>query len=212
MKNPNRFWNWFQDNHHTFKSILHQDSSIQKESLYWIKKNLGYYNTELNYFLVIPQNDKEKFEVVFTAVGDTNHFIHLFNLLDNAPPLRSWKFTAMMATQEQITHTISKIAKPFILRDITIQNNDQVFTSLHKADCLADNIIILNLKTQTIICNFDQLDQIIYSIINNSQAEAATTTEFKLVQLPASRGSHPHKIYLSELLHYIETMGKLVKI
>ena len=209
MKNPSRFWNWFQDNHHTFKSLLHQDSSIQKESLYWIKKNLGYYNTELNYFLVIPQNDKEKFEVVFTAVGDSNHFIHLFNLLDNAPPLRSWKFTAMMANQEQITKTISKISKPFILRDITIFNNDQVFISLQKADCLADNIIVLNLKTQTIICNFDQLDQIIHNIINDSQAETATATNFKLVQLPATKESQSHQVYLSELSHYVETINKL---
>ena len=118
----------------------------------------------------------------------------------------------MMATQEQITNTISKISKPFILRDITIQNNDQVFTSLHKADCLADNIIILNLKTRTIICNFDQLDQIIHNIISNLQAEAATITDFRLVQLPAKKDSQSQQVYLSELSHYVETINKLIKI
>ena len=208
MKNPSRFWNWFQDNHHTFKSILRQDASSQKNTMYWIKKNLGYYCDELSFFLIIPQIEKDKYEIVLTSTGDTKHFLYLFTLLDNAPPLRSWKFTAMMANQEQVNQTLSNINKPYILRDITLQNTDDSFISLHKGECPADASIIITLKRHTVICSFDQLDQTIYSIVNNSLAGSIDPTNLKLVQLPATRDSQSQQVYLSELSHYVEKIPK----
>lgn len=212
MKNPNRFWNWFQDNHHTFKKIMHQDDSSQKNTMYWIKKNLGYYCDELSFFLIIPQIEKDKYEIVLTSTGDTKSFVLLFTLLDNAPPLRSWKFRAMMANQEQVSRTLSNINKPYILRDIKLQNTDHSFISLNKGECPAETSIIITLKRHTVICSFDQLDQTIYSIVNNSLAGSIDATDLKLVQLPAKRDSQSQQVYLSELSHYVETMNKLAKI
>ena len=212
MKNPNRFWNWFQDNHHTFKKILHQDDSSQKNTMYWIKKNLGYYCDELSFFLIIPQIDKDKCEIVLTSTGDTNRYVQLFTLLDNAPPLRSWKFTAIMANQEQVNRTLSNINKPYILRHITLQNIDHSFISLNKGECPAETSIIIKLKKYTVICSFDQLDQTIYGIVNNSLAGSIDAADLKFLQLPVTKDSQSQQVYLSELSHYIETMSKLAKI
>lgn len=99
MKN---FWNWFLDNQHSFKNLINESPQNQSHIIYWIKQNLNYYCRELDFVIVFPKTATDRFEFIITANGNPEYFNQVIVLVDNAPLLKDWKFTAFIASKESI--------------------------------------------------------------------------------------------------------------
>jgi hypothetical protein len=69
MKKINTFWNWFQDNHHTIKTIVNETPETQKYIIFWLGKNLSYYCREIDFIIVFPKKENSKTEFIITANG-----------------------------------------------------------------------------------------------------------------------------------------------
>jgi hypothetical protein len=100
MRKINTFWNWFQDNNQTIKNLFNETPNNQKQICYWLNKQLGYYCKELDFMIVLPKKENQKAELIITAKGNPEYFSQVIKLIDKAPVLRYWKFTAFIQPTE----------------------------------------------------------------------------------------------------------------
>ena len=96
MRKINTFWNWFQDNNQTIKNINNETTENQEHILFWTNKHLGYYCKEIDFIIIFPNASKDKTEFIITANGNPEYFNQVIALIDNAPKLKAWKFTAVL--------------------------------------------------------------------------------------------------------------------
>ena len=95
-----KFWNWFLDNQHTFKTLINESPQNQSYIIYWVKQNLNYYCRELDFVIVFPKTPTGQLEFIVTANGNPEKFKQVIDLVDNAPILKDWKFTALLEPKE----------------------------------------------------------------------------------------------------------------
>ena len=96
MRKINIFWNWFQDNNQTIKNLIHETHINQNQIIYWLNKQLNYYSKGLDFIIIFPKKENQKTELIITANGNSDYFNQVIQLIDNAPKLRHWKFTAFI--------------------------------------------------------------------------------------------------------------------
>ena len=120
MKKINTFWNWFQDNHHTLKNIVNETPKNQKYIAFWINKNLSYYCKEIDFMIVFPKKENSKAEFIIIANGNPNYFNQVITLVDNAPVLKSWKFTAFIQPTTEIDKIIEGLDEPYIFQEVVL--------------------------------------------------------------------------------------------
>ena len=96
MKSINTFWNWFQDNNQTIKNLSNETTKSQKNICFWLNKHLGYYCKGLDFIIVFPKKENEKAELIITANGNPEYFNQVVELVNHAPLLKHWKFTAFI--------------------------------------------------------------------------------------------------------------------
>lgn len=93
MKNRKRieaFWDWFGDNHKRFRKM---DESNRDELLDEIMQELHVIDENLFFEVSLPQDGICDF--VITAEGRRNLFALVDDVIDAAPPLKGWTFTAL---------------------------------------------------------------------------------------------------------------------
>jgi len=112
MKKINTFWNWFQDNNQTIKNCSNETPENQKKILFWLDKNLKYYGKEIGFMLVLPKKPSEKAEFIITAIGNPDNFRKVIDLVDSAPKLRTWKFSAFIKPSEEIEELMNNLEEP----------------------------------------------------------------------------------------------------
>lgn len=96
MRKINIFWNWFQDNNQTIKNLKKETPINQKQICYWLTKQLDYYSKDLDFMIVFPKKENQKTELIITANGNPDYFTQVEELINNAPVLKHWKFTAFI--------------------------------------------------------------------------------------------------------------------
>ncbi|GAA0894453.1 hypothetical protein GCM10009122_41340 [Fulvivirga kasyanovii] len=87
------FWYWFEINEERFYNVLQQGKNIEKGFFKELSSKLG----ELKdgyYFLAGMYNDHTA-ELILTADGDVSNIIFVEELVDTAPEISRWKFTAL---------------------------------------------------------------------------------------------------------------------
>lgn len=141
MKKISTFWNWFQDNNQTIKNIINETHLNQKHISFWLSKNLSYYCKEIDYLIVFPiDNNNNKIELILTANGNPQFFEQILNLIDNAPQLKNWKFTAFIQPTDRIDEIMKGLDDPYIFHEITLKASELTFLPLeyhelsHKVD------------------------------------------------------------------------------
>jgi hypothetical protein len=206
MKKINTFWNWFQDNHHTIKTIVNQTPENQKHITFWINKNLNYYCRELDFIIVFPKNLTSKFEFIITANGNKNYFHELITLVDNAPLLKSWKFTAFIQPTTEIDKMMKGLDEPYIFQDITLKISELKFKPLLYNENIEKLDIIIFLKNYNLLCDTKTLKQTIYIILQELLGEKVLSQKISLVQLAETTNKEADLIQLYELQLYLDTL------
>jgi hypothetical protein len=208
MKKINTFWNWFQDNHHTFKNIINETTENQKHITFWINKNLNYYCRELDFIIVFPKNLTTKFEFIITANGNKNYFHELITLVDNAPLLNSWKFTAFIQPTTEIDKMMQGLDDPYIFQDITLKISELKFKPILYDENIKKMDIMIFLKNYNLLCDTKTLKQAIYVILQELLGEERLHQKISLVQLAQMTNKEEDLIQLYELQRYLDSFLK----
>jgi hypothetical protein len=208
MRKINIFWNWFQDNNQTIKNLIIEIPKNQQNISYWLNKQLGYYCKELDFIIVFPIKENQKTELIITANGNTAYFNQVIELINNAPVLRHWKFTAFIQPTEKIERIIKGLDEPYIFQEITIKTSEIKFLPLNYDDRIQKLDIIIYLKNYKIHCNTKILQQAIYIILQEVLGEKSLDQNINFVQLAQLRNSTEELIELYELHYYIDEINR----
>ncbi|MGO4820625.1 MULTISPECIES: hypothetical protein [unclassified Flavobacterium] len=209
MRKINTFWNWFQDNNQTIKSLIYETPKNQIHIIYWLSKNLSYYCEELDFIILFPKNNTDKTELIITANGNVEYFGQVIDLVDNAPQLRKWKFTAFLQSIEKINKIINGLDQPYNIQELTLQSNESKFLPIDYDPIKAKIDTIIFLKEYNLYCNTKTLEQAIFIILQNIPGENILVQSISLIQLPCvsytkSSIENEELIHLYELENYLD--------
>lgn len=87
------FWNWFIQNNKNFFNIVKDGKNIEKNFFNLLSEKLNQIK-EGYFFLSGMQNDNTA-ELVITADGNIKNIVYVEELLNAAPEIHGWKFTAL---------------------------------------------------------------------------------------------------------------------
>ncbi|SHM54622.1 hypothetical protein [Flavobacterium xanthum] len=205
MKSINTFWNWFQDNHHTIKNIINETPKNQKHIAFWINKNLSYYCKEIDFLIVFPKNGNSKPEFIITANGNSEYFNQVITLVDNAPLLKSWKFTAFIQVTVEINKIMDGLDQPYIFQDITLKISELKFKLLKYNEHCGKLDIIIFLKNYNVLCDTKTATQAIYIILQELLGEKSLFQNINFIQLAQLPKNEEALIHLYELQYYLDT-------
>jgi hypothetical protein len=208
VRKINIFWNWFQDNNQTIKNLIQETPINQKQICYWLNKQLDYYCKELDFMIVFPKKENQKAELIITANGNPEYFNHVIELINNAPVLRHWKFTAFIQSTTNIDEIIKGLDQPYIFQEITLKTSEIKFLPLNYDNKIKKLDIIIYLKNYKIHCNTKMLQQAIYIILQDLLGEKSLHQNINFVQLTKLPNSTEELIELYELQFYIDTINK----
>lgn len=205
MKKINTFWNWFQDNNQRIKNSCNESPEKQKEILFWLGKNLSYYCREIDFIIVFPKKENSKTEFIVTANGSSNYFQQVTLLIDNAPRLRTWKFTAFLMPTEQINKVIEELEKPYIIRENTLKAKNLNFTTLDHDHETHKFEIQISLKNYNLLCNTKTLSQVICIILQKQMTQESLSQNSNFVQLAQLPDIAQNGIKLQDLQYYLDS-------
>jgi hypothetical protein len=207
MKKINTFWNWFQDNNQTIKNLINETPKNQKHIAFWVSKNLSYYCKEIDFILVFPNNNNNnnKTELIITANGNPKFFDQIINLVDNAPQLKNWKFTAFIQPTERVDKIIEGFDEPYIFQEITLKASELKFLTLDYDEETQKLDIIIFFKHFNIHCNNKTLNQAIYIILQDLLGEKSLYQNINLIHLAQMPDNAEELVYLHDLQSFIDT-------
>ena len=147
IKSYNDFWSWFQRNEKDFFAVIKNRKEIESGFFNKLSPKLG--ELKDGYFYLTGMFDDNTVELVLTAEGNTKNILFVEELVNAAPQINGWKFTALkpslniedvnikMAGYEFNGKNISFYANEFeeypdeiditiVHNDLTEENKDQI--------------------------------------------------------------------------------------
>lgn len=183
MKKINAFWSWFHDNRHTIKNWIQQTPKNQENICYWIHKNLSYYCSEIDFMIVFPKNEEKQAEFIITSNGNPDYIREVIDLIDNAPVLKNWKFTAFIKPQKAMEKETIHLNQACIIQDISLKADDLKFTSLKQDTTAPKQDIVIYMKNNHILCNNESLNQAIFILLQDLLGKNIPYQKINLVPL-----------------------------
>jgi hypothetical protein len=96
IKSYSDFWTWFQKNEKDFFAVVKNRKEIEKGFFDRISPKLG--ELKDGYFYLTGMFDDNTVELVLTAEGNTKNIVFVEELVNTAPQINGWKFTALKPT------------------------------------------------------------------------------------------------------------------
>lgn len=87
------FWSWFQKNERDFFNVVKSRQNIEKGFFDKLSPKLS--ELKNGYFYLTGMYDENTVELVLTADGNTNNIVFVEELVEQAPKIAGWKFTAL---------------------------------------------------------------------------------------------------------------------
>lgn len=93
IKNYADFWNWFKDNQEEFHKIINEGNKIQSHFFKKLSPKLN--EIRKGYFFVTGMLDDTTAELIITADGNLKNIVFVEELVQAAPEIKGWRFTAL---------------------------------------------------------------------------------------------------------------------
>ena len=205
MKKITTFWSWFLDNQHTIQNLIHETPENQKNISYWIHKNLSYYCSEIDFIIVFPKRPWQQTEFIISSNGNPDYVRQVIDLIDNAPVVTSWKFTAFITPNQLIEKDAYRPDKACIIQDISLKADALQFTPLKRDETSKKRDVIIHIKNNQILCNNESLDQAIFFILQDLLGKNILYQKINLVHLAKLPDTEEENlIHLYDLQFYID--------
>jgi hypothetical protein len=122
IKNYSDFWNWFQENERTFFNAVKNQKNIEKVFFEKLSPKL----TELKegYFYLTGMYDDNTAELVMTADGNIKNIVFVEELIEHAPKIDGWKFTAHKPAMDIESVEINLAGYKFNSENLFFYSND----------------------------------------------------------------------------------------
>lgn len=93
VSNYQDFWEWFQENEKSFYKAVKYGGEIEKNFFNKISPKL--LELKDGYYYLTGMCDENTVELVLTADGNTKNIVFVEELVEEAPEMNGWKFTAL---------------------------------------------------------------------------------------------------------------------
>lgn len=207
MKNITLFWNWIIYNEATLRNLKNEKPKIQKLFLFWLDKNLHYYSEGLDCILIFPKKDNQPTQLIISANGNSDFFEKVIKLVDNAPRLQHWKFTAFIQPSEDIDDMEAGLDKPYVFKDINLKASELKFIPFEYEGSKKIDMIVY-LKNFTVHCNNKNLLQVVFIIMQDIIGEKLVYEHVNFVELAQMpEAENVELIYLYDLQYYLDEIN-----
>ena len=206
-KTAEHFWSWFSDHKTKLKSLRELHPKEQKHYTFWLDWHLRFYAPGLEYILIFPKRKKKKMEFIISAKGNPEYFSTAINLVNAAPSLWNWKFTALIQPRQDYDDMEAGLDKPYIFQDITLKKSELKFIPF-EYDGQKKIDMIVYLKNFTIYSHNNNLLQLVYMMIQDLLGEKSMHENINFVQLAQSSDEEEELICLYDLQCYIDDINR----
>lgn len=93
IKSYSDFWNWFQNNEKTFFNVVKNHKNIEKGFFDKLSPKLA--ELKDGFFYLTGMYDDNTVELILTAEGNPKNIVFIEELVEQAPTIKGWKFTAL---------------------------------------------------------------------------------------------------------------------
>ncbi|MDJ1499575.1 DUF695 domain-containing protein [Xanthocytophaga agilis] len=87
------FWSWFQTQEMIFFQVVKQRENIETDFFEKLSEQLNVFNESL--YFVVGMPDEDTVELIFTADGIIKNIVFVEELVQSAPLIKGWRFTAL---------------------------------------------------------------------------------------------------------------------
>ena len=207
MKKIKLFWAWIQLNEAALRNLQHEKPKVQKMLFVWLEKHLHYYCDGLQAILLLPTKENKQTELVITANGNPDYFPQVIQLIDVAPKLPDWKFTAFVQPREDIDELEAGLDKPYVFKDINLKASVLKFMPFQYSDSNKIDMIVY-LKNFTVHCNNKNLLEAVFIIVQGIIGEKSLYSNINFVELAQMPEKESDElIYLYDLQFYLDDIN-----
>lgn len=122
IKNYSDFWKWFQKNEKDFFEVIRNDSNIEENFFNKLSPKLE--QLKDGYFYLTGIFDDNTVELIMTADGNTKNIVFIEELIEQAPNLNGWKFTALKPAMNIEDVSIEMAGLLFDANNLFFYSND----------------------------------------------------------------------------------------
>lgn len=198
IKSYDSFWKWFQHNESAFFKVIKTNGDIERDFF----RKLGPKLADLRdgYYYLAGMFDDKVAELVFTADGKVKNFVFIEELVDAAPVIANWKFTAHKPALDIQNVNINMSEYQFNKDNLTfypIENSNY-----------PDEIEITVLHPDLTEDNRSQITNGVYIFLDNYLGELNFATTIDYLTVEAVHGMQTELIPISKLRDYLNWRQK----
>lgn len=157
--------------------------------------------------IVFPKKNTDKTELIITANGNPEYFNQVINLVDNAPQLKTWKFTAFIQPTGRIDEIINGLDDPYIFHEITLKASELTFLPLEYHEKSNKFDIVVFLKNYNLYCNTKTLQQAIFIIMQDIVGEKSLYQNINFVHLAQVPDNKEGLIHLYDFQLFLDNLN-----
>lgn len=207
MKTITLFWEWIQYNEQTLRNLRNEKPKVQKMFLFWLDKHLHYYCEGLECIIMFPANDSNPIQLVISACGNPEFFEQVITLVDAAPKLINWQFTAFIQPTQSIDEMEAGLDKPYVYKDITLKASELKFMPFEYENEKKIDMVVY-LKNFTVLCHNKNLLHVVFIIMQDIIGEKSLFENINFVELAQMPIEESNElIYLYDLQFYIDQIN-----
>lgn len=122
IESYNDFWNWFLANEKNFFSVVKEGNSIEKK--FFSKLSLMLSQIKDDIYYLTGMFDDRTAELILTADGNARTIAFVEELIEAAPQIKGWKFTALKPATKSDDFKIDMDGYTFSSENIYFYSND----------------------------------------------------------------------------------------
>jgi len=122
IKSYEDFWNWFEKNEKIFFNAVKQRRNIKKE--FFDKLSLKLNELKDGFFYLTGMYNNDTVELVLTADGAVKNIVFVEELVNSAPKIEGWKFTALKPALDSKDVNIEMAGYKFNTENLGFYSNE----------------------------------------------------------------------------------------
>ncbi|MBZ4189170.1 DUF695 domain-containing protein [Niabella beijingensis] len=122
VKNYADFWSWFQKHEKTFFNVVKNQKDVETEFFDKLSPKLS--ALKEGYFYLTGMYDDNTVELILTADGNTKNIAFVEELVEQAPDINGWKFTALKPVSDIKSTAINMGGYQFDSDNLFFYSND----------------------------------------------------------------------------------------
>jgi len=198
IKNYEDFWNWFQKNEKIFFDVVKNNKNIEKNFLDIISPKLDQIKDGIWY--LTGMYDENTVELILTADGNPKNIVFVEELIEIAPEIKGWKFTASKPSLEIQNTGIQMNGYEFSGKNLFFYSNEHP----NYPDKIDISIIHTDLTNE----NRPEISNGIYIFLDNYLGELSFLNDIDNLNIITKDEAEKELIPISKLKEFINWREK----